>query len=204
MKPLIWDIPDDFKERHYMNYNWRERTTDNYIFMGGKHLPCPDVGGLKYSLDPKKYDLIFESECPPKEFTRFDCLPNNSTAPLINQKALNILNKLCPGDIQAFPATIIPEPGSKHGFENHDYWLINIAKTVDPIDHANTEFSYTPKSLGGDIIGAKKLRFLSINFTGIARNQLFSSIKIVSPALAQAFKEAKVTGVKFIEDKDYF
>lgn len=202
MKPLIWDIPDDFKERCIMSYKWRERKTDSSIFGRGVRLPCADIGGIKCSLDPNEYDLIFAARVSPKEFTKFDCLPNNSTAPLINQKVLNILNKLCPSDIQAFSATIIPDKGSS--FENHDYWLINIAKTVDPIDHANTEFSYTPKSLGGDIIGAKKLRFLRMNFTGIARNQLFSSLKIISPSLAQTFKEAKVTGVQFIEDKDYF
>ena len=66
----------------------------------------------------------------------------------------------------------------------------------------STEFSFS-KSLGGDIIGAKKLRFLNMDVGGIARNQLFSSLKIVSPSLVQALKEAKVTGVQFIEDKDY-
>jgi hypothetical protein len=203
MKPLIWDIPDDFKERNIMDYNWRERKTDNYIFMGGKCLPCPDVGGLNYSKDPKEYDLIFASRVSPKEFTKFDCLPNNSTALLVNQKVLDILNKLCTDDIQAFPATIMPDKSFTGNFKNHDYWLINITKTVDPIDHANTEFSYTPKSLGGDIIGAKKIRFLDVDISGIARNQLFSSLKIVSASLAQAFKESKVTGVQFIEDKDY-
>ena len=60
--------------------------------MGGKHLPCPDVGRIEYSLDPKQYDLIFASESPPEEFKRFDCLPNNSIALLVNQKVLDIFN----------------------------------------------------------------------------------------------------------------
>lgn len=37
----------------------------------------------------------------------------------------------------------------------------------------------------------------------IARESKFHSMVYVSPSLAQAFKEAKVTGVEFIEDKDY-
>ena len=164
------------------------------------------MGGLKYSLDPKKYDLIFESECPPKEFTRFDCLPNNSTAPLINQKALNILNKLCPGDIQAFPATIIPEPGLKHGFENHDYWLINIARTIEAIDLKQSKLSFY-KELPDRVDNIKKLVFKKdkqFEVPVIARISNRRSLEIVSPPLVQAFKKAKVTGVQFIEDKDYF
>ena len=79
-----------------------------------------------------------------------------------------------------------------------------LPKLIDPTDHDNTEFLYTPKSLGGAVRGAKKLRFLDMDIGGIARNQLFSSLKIVSPSLVQAFKQARVTGVQFIEDKDYF
>ena len=68
MKPLIWTIPEDFKQRHYMDYNWRpmKERTSPVIFMGGKHLPCADVGGLNYSKDPREYDLVFASESPPK------------------------------------------------------------------------------------------------------------------------------------------
>ena len=206
MKPLIWDIPDDFKERHYMDYNWRpmEKRTSSSIFMQGKHLPCADVGGIKCSQDPKEYDLIFASSVLPKEFTKFDCLPNNSTAPLVNQKVLDILNKLCSNDIQAFPATIIPDKGSRNNFENHDYWVINITKKSEAIDRDNTEFLYLSKSLGGDPYGTKKLVLSEYTEHFLSRDETLKTLKIVSPSLVQAFKKAGVTGVQFIEDKDYF
>ena len=95
MKPMIWSIPENFKNRHIMDYQWRERKTDSIIFMQGKHLPCADIGGIPCSLDPKEYDLIFASEVSPAQFTKFDCLPNNALVPLVNQKVLNIFNKLC-------------------------------------------------------------------------------------------------------------
>ena len=162
MKPLIWDIPDDFKERCIMDYKWRERSTDSSIFMGGKHLPCADVGGLKYSKDPKEYDLIFASRVSPKEFTKFDCLPNNSTAPLVNQKVLNILNKLCPNDIQAFPAVIMPESGSPHSFENRDYWVINIIKLVEAINLEKSVVSFY-EEIPDRVSNIKKLVFIKLN-----------------------------------------
>ena len=205
MKPLIWQTSEKFKNKHIMDYKWRERVTDIYIFMGGKILPSPDVGRLRYFQDPKDYDLIFESACQPKEFLKFDCLPNNGTAPLVNKKVLDIFNKLCPNDIQAFQATIIPDKKSKHRFQNHDYWLINITKQMDVIDLENSELSFFEEA-PSSISSIKRLLFLNNVNTDtcfIARAPNRCSLEIVSPSLAQAFKDAKVTGVRFIEDKEY-
>ena len=208
MKALIWRYPENCKNKHIMDYNWRprkERITDIYIFMGGKHLPSQDVGRLRYSQDPKDYELIFQSACQPKEFLKFDCLPNNGTAPLVNKKVLDIFNKLCPNDIQAFQATIIPDKKSKHNFENHDYWLINITKQIDVIDLENSELSFFEEA-PSSISSIKRLVFLNNVNTDtcfIARVPNRCSLEIVSPSLAKAFKDAKVTGVSFIEDKEY-
>ncbi len=207
MKPLIWSTPENFKERHYMDYNWRpmNERTNSYIFMGGRFLPCQDIGNLKYSQDPKDYDLTFASECLPKEFKRFDCLPNNGQAPLVNQKVLDILSRLCPDDFQAFPVVIVPEPGSPHSFENHDYWLINITKQVEAIDLEKSILSFF-EEMPNRVSSIKKLLFLNdkqFETPLIARIINDRSFEIVSPPLAQALKESNVTGVQFIEDKDY-
>jgi hypothetical protein len=191
-----------------MNYNWRpiEDRTSGVIFMQGKYLPCPDIGGIKCSIDPKEYDLIFASESPPEEFKKFDCLPNNGMAPLVNKKVLDIFNKLCPNDIQAFPATIVPEPGSPYKFENHDYWVINITKLVDVIDLEKSIISFYVEK-PDRIDNIKKLVFLDkeeFKKPFISRIINDHSLKIVSPALVQSLKEANVTGVHFIEDKEYF
>lgn len=191
MKPLIWDIPEDFKELHIMDYNWRpmEERTDSLIFMRGKRLPCEDVGQIKCSLDPKEYDLIFVSEVRPEEFTKFNCLPNNAASmpPLVNKKVLDILNKHCHEDIQAFPATIIPDKNSKYSFENHDYWLINITKLVDAIDLEKSALSFFAE-MPNRVSRIKKLSFLDNVSSEIARVSNDHTLKIVSPSLAQAFK----------------
>ena len=205
MKPLIWEH-EDCKNRYIMDYQWRKRKTDNYIFMQGKHLPCPDVGRIKCSLDPKEYDLIFASESPPEEFKKFDCLSNNSTALLVNQKILDIFKKLCPDDIQEFPTTIIPATGSSYKFENHDYWLINITKLVDVIDQEKSLLSFY-EEMSNRISSFKNLVFLDkeeFEKPFIARIYNRPSLEIVAPSLVKAFKEANIKGVLFTEDKDYF
>jgi hypothetical protein len=207
MKPLIWEH-GDCGNRYIMDYNWRpmEERVSGVVFMQGKHLPCPDVGRIKCSLDPKEYDLIFASESPPEEFKKFDCLSNNSTALLVNQKILDIFKGLCLNDIQEFPTTIIPAAGSSYKFENHDYWLINITKLVDAIDLKKSLVSFYEEA-PDTVSSIKKLVFLDkeeFEKPFIARIDHEYGLKIVSPSLVKAFKEANVMGVQFTEDKDYF
>lgn len=212
MKPLIWRNPEGFPHKCWMNYNWRKmhERTNSVIFMQGRPLPCEDVGPINCSMDTKEYDLIFASEVAPAVFKRFDCLPNNATSmpPLVNQKVLEILNKHCPDDIQAFPATIVPEKGSKQKFENHDYWVINITKLVDAIDLEKSDvefFDHDPR-IEDAIRTINKLAFIDseeFDIPLIKRIKNKRSMEIVSPILTQAFKEARVTGVAFVEDKDY-
>lgn len=205
MKPLIWVNAEGFGPDGYAIFKNAERRTNSYIFMSGKTLPHEDVGGLKYSTDPKDYDLVYSYKHSEERLKRFDYLANTGQAPLVNQKVLDILNKLCPDDIQAFPVTIVPEPGSKHEFENNDYFLINITKLVDAIDLEKSEVEFFDQDGARDRIrDFKKIRFLEFaRISSLARVSNIHSLKIVSPHLAQALKDAGITGVEFIEDKDY-
>ena len=208
MKPLIWTNTQDVKSDGYALFDNTMRKTNSYIFMSGQPLPNKDIGNLEYSHDPKNYDLIYTYRYSELHLRRFDCLPNTGQAPLVNQKILDILNKLCPNDIQAFPVTIVPESPSKHTFVNHDYWLINITKLVEAIDleRSDVEFFDHDPRIEDAIRTIKKLAFIdSDKFAKplIGRINNKRSMEIVSSSLAEAFKEAKVTGVEFREDKDY-
>lgn len=207
MKPLIWVNAEGFGPDGYAIFKNAERSTNSYIFMSGKTLPHEDVGGLKYSTDPKDYDLIYSYKHSEERLKQFDYLANTGQAPLVNQKVLDILNRLCPDDIQAFPVTIIPEKGSNHTFENQDYFLINITKLVDAIDLEKSEVDFfKEEGVQDQICHISKLVFVDkqdFDKPLIARITNDNALKIVSPHLAQAFTEAGITGVEFVEDKDY-
>lgn len=207
MKPLIWMNAEGFAPDGYAIFKNAIRKTNSYIFMSGKSLPREDLGGLKYSTDPKDYDLVYSYKHSEERLKRFDYLANTGQAPLVNQTVLDILNKLCPDDIQAFPVTIIPEPGSKYKFENHDYWLINITKLIDAIDLEKSEVEFfKEEGVQDQICHISKLVLLDkhdFDKLLIARIANDNALKLVSVPLAQAFKDAGITGVEFIEDKDY-
>ena len=202
-KPYI--LRDSYSTyKHMVDYKTEERKTDPIIFMQGHALPF-DTGNPNLACtkdDPKGYDLVFHAEVEEAVFTKYDCLPNNKYAPLVNARVLEILQELCPHDIQAFPATIVSEVPEKFAFENHDYWVVNITKTVDGIDKELSDFD---KFESGRIKDIHKLILRDVQCMGsshIVRQHDYHVEILVSPTLVKAFKKAKIKGVKFLKDTE--
>ena len=188
---------------------WRsaERKTNQYIFMKGHTLPY-DSGNPRLTStlqDPKDYDLIFHSASPPEMFLkRYDVLPNNASAPLVNAKVKAILEDLCPDDVQFFPATILPETDKMEPFENHDYWVVNICKIYDDINWEKSELKYDyDRPKGHQISGYKRICFNDLKGQTIpylSRLIHFLPHIIIHPDLVRRFKKEKIKGAKFIKN----
>jgi hypothetical protein len=192
-------------DKHMVDYQWKERKTKAFTFTYGKYLPC-DTGNpnLEYTKnDPKDYDLIFHAEVEPSIFCQYDNLANNGNGLLlVNKKIIDILTSVCPNDIQTFPAVIVPEKPNKMTFENHDYWVLNLTKTVDVIDE---EHSVYDVAFENRITNIKKICFIEENNYNfyIGRQYNYPLHVILSPELVKIFKNEKVTGVKFIKDSEF-
>ena len=199
----------EFANKHVLLWRWNERKTDQYIFMDAQYLPY-DSGNehLTSTLqDPKDYDLIFHSESPPEIFLkRYDVLPNNTPAPLVNTKVKAILEELCFDDVQFFPAMIKQANAKMEPFENHDYWVVNICKQYDDLNWEKSELQYDlsrPKILqikGYKCICFNELRGQSIPYLARLKNSL--GYIVIHPDLVKRFKKEKIKGVKFIKNND--
>jgi hypothetical protein len=201
MKSFVWATPDKFPNSHYIEYKWKERKTNSYIFMQGSVLPHANKGQLNTSQDSKDYDLIYHSEIVPELFLKkYDCLPNTGKSPLVNKKVLDILQSLCPDDIQAFPAVIVPEDPKKHTFENHDYWVINITKTLSGIDYKQSQITFDD----GEIFSFQKTILVEYEkgMPLLCREEAFHPRIYVAPPLVQALLDAKISGVRFLKDTE--
>ncbi|MDP3371288.1 MAG: hypothetical protein Q8S21_00095 [Candidatus Paracaedibacteraceae bacterium] len=191
--------------KHMVNYKWRERTTDPFIFSQGNYLPY-DSGNDNLECtktDPSTYDLIFHSEVKPSVFTQYDNLANNGGGLLlVNKKIIDILLQVCPDDIQIFPAIILPENPKKMTFENHNYWVLNLTKTVDVIDKENSTYTQL-ENLG--LKFPKTVTYVqnSMGDVHIGRQYNYQPDVIASPELVKIFKREKITGLKFKKDNEY-
>ena len=175
---------------HGLNYKNRERKTDRFIFFEG------------HWVQPKDFDLIFHSATTLEKQTQYDCIPNNAAVLLVNERALKILEDICPDDFQAFEATIISEEQIHPPFEVKDYKLINITKLVDALDVEKSECKYFTD---GAVSGTNKLA-LKENCMGpvhLARDKTLHSHILCSEGLKKAFTKAKIRGVKFLRDDQW-
>lgn len=204
MKPyLFWE--NSIPNKHILLYMWRERKTESLTFMEGHRLPF-DTGNpnLSFTLkDPKDYDLIYDSEILPEVFLgKYDVWPNNGVAPVVNQRVVDVMNNLCPDQVQFFPIMLKNANSKMPVFANHDYFLMNICQTYNGVDMEKSTCTYFRD---GDISGFNKLSFLESGheqMPHIARLEMARSHIVVSSELVKAFKKAKIKGVKFIEGYD--
>ena len=197
-KPYLM-YPSYVPNMHIADFPTSKRATDVYIFSYGRKVPFqsenPDYTAPLQ--ETKNYDLVYQSLVQPEIFLKYDFLPTNKPALVVNKKIINILSEICPEDIQIFPATIVSEKPKKLTFENHDFWVLNLTKTVNVIDETNSiyqQLENTPLKI------PKKLTFVenSMNNCHIGRQFNYTPHVIVSPELAAIFKKEKVTGVKFL------
>jgi hypothetical protein len=188
-KPYIWRIPYAPNKRIGV-FNGRERKTHYTIFFGGIMLPAPDVGRLKYSQDPATYDLIYDVECSPQEILEYGRLANTGNCPLVREDVLKILQEVCPGDFQAFPAVVRGINPDIPPFELTNYWLINVTNLAKVLD----EEAWAKKP------GFHVYKENSMGEHHLSRIDGDRIITIVSPHLYRVLKKSKIKGLMFEKD----
>ena len=199
----LWRSPKNYPNAAWLNFRWQERTTDSLTFMTGQPLPFesenkhPDLDYTKK--DPNDYDLIFYTDQLPEKWLKYDCLPNNMGGhpPVVNNRVLNLLKKLCPENFQDFPITIRNGNPKLPDFENNDYSLLNVINLVDAIDKQESVIVY---SSGVTDIRKMALKDDCLGSVHIARVDIYKPVIIVSTELVSLFKREKVKGIRFLKD----
>ena len=203
-KPYIF-WPYYKSDRHILYFKWKEIKTNSLIFAYGQKLPF-DTGKDHMAFtkqDPKDYDLVFHAKVLPRIFCQYDHLRSNGPGiVLINQKIKTILMELCPDDVQFFKAVIVPFDPHKMDFENHDYWVMNITKTVDAFDAQESIFK---EVYPGRITDVDKiiLKEQSNEKFIIARQFNYTLTILLSSSLVTRFEKEHVTGIRFLKDYEY-
>lgn len=144
------------------------------------------------------YNLRFEVLTTMDKIRKYDLVQVNTPHRyLFSPKAIEILDKLCPEQIQVFDTMIECKDGSIQEFK-----AINILNEVDVSDTAKSSYTYFAKKIatGEKISGYKWGGFViknkSIEPTYIGREK-YSSAIIISATLKEAFEKAKIKGCQY-------
>jgi len=183
----MWEIPE-CPNKHIAAYN-EAISTDRFIFMQGKPVTKEEI----------TKPLIFELKITQAEIMKYDAIPNNSSSPLVNQKIVNILQELAPEDVQFFDAEIRCKDG-----DLKDYKLLNIARSIEGIDHEKS--IYRRDKFAGLITIIKYLTYLPNcmkNYKLGRDKELIGNI-LVTEEIKQAFENAKIKRLRIVRPEEYY
>ena len=140
--------------------------------------------------------FIFTVKNPIEKILKWDFLPNTTCAPLVNLKALDFINELCPNEFEYFD-TIIEAPD---GIIN-DYKIINILISVKIADEEKTEYDTLSD---GTPFSYEKLVAKDNPLEGhnMVRDEFMHAAVYVSPFFKSEYKRRKLKGASF-DDAEY-
>lgn len=181
-----WTIPEKYKNRYIGEYD-RDHSPDSYWLTKGmvlgEFIPTPHV--------------YFETS--KQNIMQFDCLPNNSLIPLVNERVKTLLEKLAAADVQFFPAKITCTDGTLDG-----YFFLNITHLILGIDHKKSV--YTKMTTVDAISGFHYLTYKPdcMGEHDLARDQEYESHLLVSEKIKNVFDREKISGVSLIRPEDCY
>ena len=131
---------------------------------------------------------------------KFDCIPNISGSPLVNQKIIDILLKLAPEEVQFFDA----EVKCKDGILT-DYKLLNATSKIIGIDHDKSIYTMI-EGAPDAILGFKYLTYKPecMRNHHLARDEEYLGNLLVTNEIKLAFEQEKIKGIGFTKPEDYY
>ena len=188
MMIYLIQAPLGFKFKQEAKYNY-DLSIDTPIFRKGRYIAKSELNK----------PIIFNIKLTTQDTVKFDQIINNSSCLLVNQKIIDILNKLIPEEVQFFDTEIRCKDGVLT-----NYKLVNITQKIEG---ANLEKSiYTKMATIDEISGFKRLILKKECMNGhkLAILAEFPPHILASEELKQAFESARVTGLRFVLPQDYY
>jgi hypothetical protein len=184
----LWECPENFLNRDVGEYD-RDVSPDRFLLRRGRPLNAGEFSPVP----------TVDFEVPQKRLLKFDCLPNNSSIPLVNTRTKSILENLAPNEVQFFPAKLRCPDGELEG-----YYFLNVTCTIVGIDH---EKSIYTKMLTVDAIS--RFRYLtykpgSMGEYQLARDKEYLGNLLVSGKIKSIFEQERITGVWLVRPEDYY
>jgi hypothetical protein len=190
----LWRCPLSFPDNWVGAYHVEsiEDETFGYSFLSGK------------DLDPKTIRLVprVNFEAKTEQLCGYDCLPNNSGGPLVNKKMIELLREIAPTDVQFFPARIVCLDGELEG-----YFFLNVTQLIKGIDHDQSIYSLLDLPDGAKMIYTVRKLVLKpgcMKGHDLARDQDLKTNLLVSQQIYDAFKSAKIKGVRLVTPDEYY
>lgn len=175
---FLWKIPNDYPEQLLGKYD-REHGPDRFCYKQGS--PLDSIP----SHSPK-----FRFNASVAELRELHDLGNNAMVPLVSPAVVQILNNLCPADVQLVPATASCADG-----EIEDYSIVVVTHRIRGLDHAESVYKCIPGT--ESIMRLEKAVYIDscLGTHDTARDEEYLSNLLISNRLYEAFEGCKGIGL---------
>jgi len=190
MAVYMWEIPESYPHKLIGEYD-REHSPDRFLFLYGKPLARSEV-----STTP-----IIKFEVSKNKLTPYDCLPTNTSSPIVNNRLAALLLEHAENDIQLFDVKIECTDGELEGYK-----LVNITHMMKGMDYEQS--IYKTIDLPDDesmiaLISKLVLRPDCMGTYQLMREEESENL-LVSQRLYDVFKREKVTGVWLATPDEFY
>ncbi|CAM2944463.1 imm11 family protein [Legionella worsleiensis] len=182
----LWEKPRNCPNKLIAEYD-RALSPDRFLFRRGTFI----------AQDQLAQKAIFHHDMSVVKLEGFDCIPNNSASPLVNERIVDILKELCPKDIQLIDA----EVHCKDGILTN-YKLLNITTTVVGLDHDKSVYKTDGTAISSISYGTYKMGCMDEHH--IARDEEWKGNILVTESIKSAFEQKKIKGHEFVTPEDYY
>lgn len=179
----LWASPKNVLNKEIGDYD-RSCSPDRFLLKAGRKLDLKEFSPMP----------VVHFEIPQKRALKFDCLVNNASIPLINERVQEILEAIAPNEVQFFPAKVICSDGELAG-----YSFLNVTVEIEGIDHEQTV--WTKSGYGFHYFTYKKG---CLGEHPLARDKEYNSHLLFSEQLKIIFDQQKITGAWLVRPEEFY
>ncbi|QLM08184.1 hypothetical protein HVV52_10685 [Escherichia fergusonii] len=174
-----WTIPEQYANKYIGEYQYE--SFDYLLFSHGK--PIERVENI---------NPVIIYTMPDEMINKYDCLPNSSLIPVVNERLKDFLETHAKGNVAFHKIDLQTNNGLKDGF-----YLLNTLTKLPLIDMQHSHYQYIPGTTA--LMGFEQVFFIEEppeDFC-IARCAEYSSYLMLSDSLVKKMKKEKFKGISY-------
>lgn len=186
----LWSVPTNYKNNHIGEYD-RKSSPDRFLLLQGRK--------LKDGMFNTTPEVIFEVS--KNILLKFDCLPTNASAPLVNSRIKKLLEINALNDVEFVQAKVICKDDILD-----NYYFVNVTHTITGIDYNKSICNKTKVGDQEFIHGFQYLHYLQncMQDHKLARDQEYKPHLLVNDAIKQIFDKEKIRGVWLARPEEFY
>lgn len=194
----LWEFPRNYPKKMIGLYD-HDHSPNYLLFSEGKKLEKNELRGFD---DPAIFEHpVINFEVPKEKLISYDCIRNNASIPLVNERLKSFLEKLAPNDVQFFEAKLHCTDGDLEG-----YYFLNVTHEIKGIDFEKSDYEKIdmPRNTFRYDFNYMVYKPNCMDDYKFAREKDYHGNLIISKDMAHAIEKGHFKGIYLVRPEDFY